>query len=90
MINESTRIKIQQKLNEIREIRNDFAHNFAHNKDIDQKNVKERIIELYDFEEGITTTKFFKMQEIMDIIGDSWIMENLNNLLKLTREIRER
>ncbi len=90
LINESTRIKIQQKLNEIREIRNDFAHNFAHNKDIDQKNVKERIIELYDFEEGITTTKFFKMQEIMDIISDSWIMENLNNLLKLTREIRER
>ena len=36
-IDENTRVKIQQKLNEIREIRNDFAHNFAHNKKIESE-----------------------------------------------------
>ena len=39
-IDENTRVKIQQKLNEIREIRNDFAHNFAQNKKIESRNPK--------------------------------------------------
>ena len=45
-IDEKTRIKIQQKLNEIREIRNDFAHSFAYNKKIESENVKKRVIKL--------------------------------------------
>lgn len=89
-IDESTRKKIQQKLNEIREIRNDFAHNFAHNKKIESENVKNRLIKLYDFEEGITTTKMFKMKDIMDLINDSWILEHLEELETLTRKIREK
>ncbi len=89
-INENTRIKIQQKLNEIREIRNDFAHNFAHNKKIDSENVKNRLIKLYDFEEGITTPKIFKMEDIMYLINDPWILEYLIKIEILTRKIRER
>ncbi len=65
-IDNNTRIKIQQKLNEIREIRNNFAHNFAHNKKIESEKVKNRLIKLYDFEEGITTPKMFKMEDIMN------------------------
>ena len=88
-IDEKSRVKIQQELNKIREIRNDFAHNFAHNKKIEPENVKNRIIKLYDFEEGVTTPKLFEMNEIMDIINDSWILENLKKIEVLTRKIRE-
>jgi len=89
-IDEKTRVKIQQELNKIREIRNDFAHNFAHNKKIEPENVKKRLIKLYDFEEGVTTPKIFEMSEIMDIINDSWILENLKKIEILTRKIREK
>jgi len=89
-INESTRIKIQQKLNEIREIRNDFAHNFAHNKKINEENVKNRIIELYDFEEGITISKKFRMDEIMSLINDPWIVTELEKIQMMTKKIREK
>ena len=89
-IDEKTRIKIQQKLNEIREIRNDFAHNFVHNKNVESKNVENRIIKLYDFEEGITSPKLFKMQDIMNLINDPWILEQLEKLETLTKKIREK
>jgi len=88
-IDNDARVKIQQKLNEIREIRNDFAHNFAHNKKIESENVRNRLIKLYDFEEGITTPKMFKMEDIMSIINDPWILEHLKKLEILTRKIRE-
>jgi len=89
-IDNNTRIKIQQKLNEIREIRNNFAHNFAHNKKIESEKVKNRLIKLYDFEEGITTPKMFKMEDIMNLINDPWILEHLKKLEILTRKIREK
>ena len=89
-IDESTRKKIQQKLDEIREIRNDFAHNFARNKQVESDNIKNRVIELYDFEEGITTPKLFKMGEIMNIINDPWILEQLDKLEELSKKIREK
>ncbi len=89
-IGDDIRIKIQQKLNEIREIRNDFAHNFAHNKKIESENVKNRLIKLYDFEEGITTPKMFKMEDIMSLINDPWVLEHLKKLEILTRKIREK
>ena len=89
-IDDSTRKKIQQKLDEIREIRNDFAHNFARNKQVEADNIKNRVIELYDFEEGITTPKLFKMDDIMDIINDPWILEQLEKLEELSKKIREK
>jgi len=70
--------------------KNDFAHNFAHNKKIESENVKNKLIKLYDFEEGITTPKIFKMEDIMNLINDPWILENLKKLEILTRKIRER
>ncbi len=85
-IDENTRVKIQQKLNEIREIRNDFAHN----KKIESENVKNRLIKLYDFEEGITTPKIFKMENTIYLINDPWILEHLRKIEILTRKIRER
>lgn len=88
-IDEKIRIELQQKLNEIRIIRNDFAHNFAQNKKIELGNVKNRVIKLYDFEEGENVPKFFKMQEIMDIINDRWVLEQLNQIELVTKKIRE-
>ena len=87
-IDEKIRTKIQHKLDEIRMIRNDFAHNFVLNKKIEPENVKNRVIKLYDFEEGRTVTKLFKMQEIMDIINDEWILEQLNQIESVTKKIR--
>ena len=46
--------------------KNDFAHNIK----IESENVKNRLIKLYDFEEGITTPKIFKMENIMYLIND--------------------
>lgn len=69
-IDDATRVKIQHKLNDIKEIRNDFAHIFVHNKKIESENVKNRLVKLYDFEEGITTPKMFKMEDIMNMIND--------------------
>ena len=69
-IDDATRVKIQHKLIDIREIRNDFAYNFVHNKKIESENVKNRLIKLYNFEEGITTPKMFKMEDIMNMIND--------------------
>ena len=88
-IDEKIRVQLQQKLNEIRIIRNDFAHNFAQNKKIESENVKKRVIKLYDFEEGETVPKLFKMQEIMDMINDGWVLEQLNQIELVTKKIRE-
>lgn len=89
-INEKTRIQIQQKLNEVREIRNDFAHNSVHNKKINSENVKNRLIKLYDFEGGATTPKLFKMEYVMSLINDPWVLEHLEKLETITKKIREK
>ena len=89
-IDEKTRVKIQRKLDEIREIRNDFAHNFAQNKKIEPENVKNRVIKLYDFEEGMTTPRYFKMGDVMGLINDPWILEQLEKLSAITKEIRQK
>ena len=83
------RVQLQQKLNEIRIIRNDFAHNFAQNKKIESENVKNRVIMLYDFEEGETVPKLFKMQEIMDMINDGWVLEQLNQIELVTKKLEK-
>ena len=88
-VDEGSRRRIQQKLDEIRRIRNDFAHNFARNKQVEADNVRNRVMKLYDFEEGVTTPKLFKMQEVMDIVNDPWILEQLERLEGLSKKIRE-
>ena len=68
-IDNDARVKIQQKLNEIREIRNDFAHNSAYNKDVNSEDVKKRLIILYEWDEnGCDFPKKFVMKDIMDLI----------------------
>ena len=66
--------------------KNDFAHNIK----IESENVKNRLIKLYDFEEVITVPKIFKMENIMYLINDPWILEHLRKIEILTRKIRER
>ena len=84
------RQRLEKNLHKIRNIRNDFAHNFAYNKQVEPDDIKNRVIRLYDFEEGITTTKLFKMEEIMDIINDSWLLKQLEALQVTARRIREK
>lgn len=57
--------------------KDDFAHNFTHNKKIESENIKDKIIKLCDFGEGITTPKMFEMGEIMNLINNTWILEKL-------------
>ena len=89
-VDEGTRLAIQRKLDEIRVIRNDFAHTHARNKRVKPKNVRDRVIELYDFEEGVVTPRKFGMEEIMDIINDGWITDQLARLEALTGRIRRK
>ena len=65
------------------------SNNSAQNKKIESENVKNRVIKLYDFEEGETVPKLFKMQEIMDMINDGWVLEQLNQIEQVTKKIRE-
>lgn len=88
---EHTRKKIQQNLDEIRKIRNDFAHNSAYNKDVKPEDVEKRLIILYEWDEnGQGVPKEFAMKDIMDLINDPWILEQLEKLEKLTIEIAEK
>ncbi len=90
-IDNDTRVKIQQKLNEFREIRNDFAHNSAYNKDVNSEDVEKRLIILYEWDEnGCDFPKKFVMKDIMDLINDPWILEHLEKLETLTRKITEK
>ena len=90
-IDESARVKIQQKLNEIREIRNDFAHNSAYNKDVKPEDIEKRLVVLYEWDEnGQDVPKEFAMKDIMNLINDPWILEHLEKLEKLTRKIAEK
>ena len=90
-IDESTRKKIQQKLNDIREIRNDFAHNSAYNKDVKPEDIEKRLIILYEWDEnGCDFPKEFAMKDIMDLINDPWILEQLEKIETLTRKIAEK
>ena len=52
---------------------------FAHNKKIESENIKDKIIKLCDFGEGITTPKMFEMGEIMNLINETGILEKLKN-----------
>jgi hypothetical protein len=38
----------------------------------------------------ITTSKIFKMEDIMNVINDPWILEHLKKLETLTRKIQEK
>ena len=90
-IDENARVKIQQKLNEIREIRNDFAHNSAYNKDVKSEDVEKRLIVLYEWDEnGCDFPKKFVMKDIMDLINNPWILDQLEKVEKLTMKIAEK
>ena len=87
-ITNEARKKIQCGLDEVRIIRNDFAHNFAQNKKIDPDDVVRRRIRLYDFEGGKVVPKYFGMKEIVGILNDPWILENLAQIRQVTEKIR--
>ncbi len=90
-IDESTRKKIQQKLDEMREIRNDFAHLSAYNKDVKSENIEKRVIILYEWDEnGTDVPKEFVMKDIMNLINDPWLVEHLDKIEKLTQKIAQK
>ncbi|RNJ79733.1 MAG: hypothetical protein EB829_01435 [Nitrosopumilus sp. H8] len=88
-IDKETRKKISDRLSKIRILRNEFAHNYAYNKQVMPRDVADRVITLYDFEEGITKPKKFKMSDIMDLIDDPWLPRHLEKVTVLCRKIRE-
>ncbi len=89
-ITDKDRVKLQKSLDFIRNVRNDFAHNHAYNKQIVASDIEDRVIRLYEFEGGVKTIKLFKMQEIMDIINDTWVLEQLTMLQRAAERVRDR
>ncbi len=90
-IDKSTRKKIQQKLDEIREIQNDFAHYSAYNKDVNSEDVKKRLIILYEWDGNrCDFPKKFVMKDIMELTNEPWMLEHLEKLETLTRKIAEK
>ena len=83
------RLRIQKKLSKMRCIRNEFAHNSAYNKKINQDNVKNRVIELHDFKNGKLVPKLHKMQEIMNLITDCDLPEQFEKLLLIVEYVRK-
>ncbi|RNJ75139.1 MAG: hypothetical protein D9C04_02825 [Nitrosopumilus sp. B06] len=88
-IDKETRKKISSRLSKIRTLRNEFAHNYAYNKQVSPRDVADRVITLYDFEQGITKPKKFKMSEIMALIDDPWLPKHIERVTALCRKIRE-
>ena len=90
-IDENVRKEIQQKLDELRKIRNDFAHNSAYNKDVKSEDIEKRLIILHEWDEnGMEVPKEFVMKDIMNLINDPWLVEHLDKIEKLTEKIAEK
>ena len=75
----------------MREIRNDFAHLSAYNKDVKSEDIKKRVIILYEWDEnGTDVPKEFVMKDIMNLINDPWLVEHLDKIEKLTQKIAQK
>lgn len=81
------RKKIIRRLDEIRKIRNDFAHTFTLST-VAPKIIRNRQILLFDFEDGATTTKTYGIKYIADIIKDSFLTDELYGLERRAVSIR--
>lgn len=88
-VSKADRKKISDRLSRIRRLRNDFAHNYAYNKQVDPRDVRERVIRLYDYEDGVTKIRKFKMQDVVDIIDDPWLGRHVQRAAVICRRIRE-
>ena len=81
------RAKIHKKLNEIRILRNDFAHTFSLTG-VPPNIIQDRKIMIMDFEEGMTTQRTIDMQKISEIIKDRFLRDTLGDIEILTIQIR--
>ena len=66
-IGKKARVEIHKRLDHIREIRNEFAHNSVLNKQVEDVDIKNRVIRMYYFKEDGHVSKTHKMSDIMEI-----------------------
>lgn len=88
-IGERDRKRIQDRLSRIRSLRNEFAHSYAYNKRVLPRDVRDRVITLYDSEGGRTRARRFSMDEIMGLIDDPWLLRHLEGAAALCRKARD-
>jgi hypothetical protein len=81
------RRRIIRSLDQVRKIRNDFAHTFTLANASDEI-IKNRKIILFDFEEGVTTTKTYNIETIANMIQDSFLHDELNKIERIAVKIR--
>jgi len=87
MYDSKTRKKIIKKLDEIRKIRNDFAHTFTLSS-VAPRIIKNRKILLFDFEDGAATTKTYGIEHIANIIKDPFLTDELYKIEQKIVQIR--
>lgn len=78
---------IIRELDQVRQIRNDFAHTFTMT-DVAPEIIKKRKIMLFDFEDGRTTTKVYGIENISNMIRNPFLHDELNRLERLIVRIR--
>ena len=80
---------IAKKLDNVRVIRNEFAHNAVRNKQVEDEDVRDRVIRMYYSEEDERVSKTRKMSEIMEVLNDSSLSDQLNHIKDITQKIRK-
>jgi hypothetical protein len=81
------RRRIIRSLDQVRKIRNDFAHTFTL-ANVPDEMIKDKKIVLFDFEEGVTTTKTYNIETIANMIQNPFLHDELNKIEMIAVKIR--
>ena len=88
-LDSKTWAEIHKRLDYIREVRNEFAHNSVRNKQVEDDDIRNRVIRMYHLEEDERVPKTHEMAEIMDILNDPWLSDQLGRIKDITQKIRK-